>query len=263
MIDTGENAGQYYGRDRFAALYLLQGKFEKSENQLKMGVELVKELGAKGEESEFHIKLAYLYLKLRKFEDALEECNKSWTCAVEAEDLADQRNVLLFKGLIYLEMESLGEAQKTADELKKLIRKEQNKKLIRDYHHLAGMIEFTKMNFAKAIKEFKKAMSLSSLQHSFSALFVNSLALAYYEAGDLEKAREECERIIALTYGRLYYGNIYVRSYYMLGKIYQEKGLNKKALEHYRRFTDLWREAEQDFPEITDAKKQIAALQTL
>jgi hypothetical protein len=49
----------------------------------------------------------------------------------------------------------------------------------------------------------------------------------------------------------------------MLGKIYQEKGMNQKALEHYRRFIDLWREADHDFPEIADAKKQIAALQTL
>jgi tetratricopeptide (TPR) repeat protein len=106
-------------------------------------------------------------------------------------------------------------------------------------------------------------VSLSSLQHSFSALFLNSLALAYYEAGDLEKAREEYERIIALTYGRLYYGNIYVNSHYMLGKIYQDNGLNKKALEHYRRFVDLWREADHDFPEIVDAKKQVTALQTL
>jgi tetratricopeptide (TPR) repeat protein len=263
LIDTGENTGRYYGREKLAALYLLQGKFEKSEDQLGKGIELLKELGAKGEESEFHIKLAYLYLKLGKLEDALEECNKAWTYAVEAEEPEAQRYALSFKGLAYLEMNSLSEAQRTADELKKLIRKEQNKKLIRDYHHLAGMIEFKKENFAKAIKEFKKAVSLSSLQHSFSALFLNSLALAYYEAGDLEKAREEYERIIALTYGRLYYGNIYVNSHYMLGKIYQDNGLNKKALEHYRRFVDLWREADHDFPEIVDAKKQVTALQTL
>ncbi len=263
LIDTGENAGQYYGRDRLAALYLLQGMFEKSENQLKKGIELVKELGAKGEESEFHIKLAYLYLKMRKLKEALGECNKAWSGAVEAEELGAQRNVLHFKGLAQLEMGSVSEAQRTADELKKLVRKEQNKKLIRDYHHLAGMIELKKKNFAKAIKEFKKALSLSSLQHSFSALFVNSPALTYYEAGDLEKAREEYERIIGLTYGRLYYGDIYAKSHYMLGKIYKEKGLNKKALEHYRRFADLWRETEHDFPEIADAKKQIAALQAL
>jgi len=263
LIDTGENVGKYYGRDRLAALYLLQGKFEKSENQLKMGIDLVKELGAKGEESEFHIKLAYLYLKLGQLEDALEECNKARGCAVEADDLEAQRYALRFKGLAHIEMGSLSEAQRTADELRKLIRKEQNKKLIRDYHHLAGMIEFKKKNFSKAIKELKKAMSLSSLQHSFSSLFANSLALAYYEARDFEKAREECERIIALTYGRLYYGNIFVKSFYMLGKIYQEKGLNKEALEHYRRFIDLWREADQDFPEIADAKKQKDILQAL
>ena len=193
----------------------------------------------------------------------MEECNQAWTYAVEAEEPEAQRYALRFKGEAYLEMSSVSEAQRTADELKKLIRKEQNKKLIRGYHYLAGIIEFKKKNFTKAIKEFKKTISLSSLQHSFSALFVNSLALAHYEAGNLEEAREEYERIIALTYGRLYYGNIYVNSHYMLGKIYQKKGVNKKALEQYRRFIDLWREADLDFPEIADAKKQIAALQTL
>jgi len=263
LIDTGENAGHFYGRDRLAALHLLQGKFEESENQLKKAIELVKELGAKGEESEFHTRLTYLYLKLGKLEDALEECDKAWSCAVESESPKAQREVLHFKGLVYAEMGSLSEAQRTADELKNLIKKEQNKKLIREYYHLVGMIEFKKKNFAKAIKEFEKAISLSTLQHSFIALFLNSSASAYYEAEDLEKAREEYERIIALTYGRLYYGNIYVKSYYMLGKIYQERRLNKEALEHYRRFIDLWREAEHDFPEIADAKKQIAALQTL
>ena len=263
LIETGEKAAELEARDKLEALYLLQGKFDKSEDQLKKGIELAKELGEQSDKSKFQLKLAYLYLKMRKLEEALEECSKAWTEAVETEDMEAQRNVLHFKGLTYLEMKSMSEAQRAADELKKLSGKGPNKKVIRDYHHLAGMTEFKKKNFAKAIKEFEKAMSLSSLQSSFSALFINSLALAYYEAGDLEKAREEYERIVGLTYGRLYYGDIYAKSYYMLGKIYQEKGPNKKALEHYRTFIDLWRETEHDFPEIVDAKKQIAALQTL
>jgi len=263
LIETGEKAAELEARDKLGALYLLQGKFDKSVDQLKKGIELAKELGEQSDKSKFQLKLAYLYLKMRKLEEALEECSKAWTEAVETEDMEAQRNVLHFKGLTYLEMKSMSEAQRAADELKKLSGKGPNKKLIRDYHHLAGMTEFKKKNFAKAIKEFEKAMSLSSLQSSFSALFINSLALAYYEAGDLEKAREEYERIVGLTYGRLYYGDIYAKSYYMLGKIYQEKGPNKKALEHYRTFIDLWRETEHDFPEIADAKKKIAALQTL
>ena len=263
LIETGEKAAELDAREKLGALYLMQGKFDKSVDQLKKGIELATELGEQSDKSKFQLKLAYLYLKMRKLEEALEECSKAWTEAVETEDMEAQRNVLHFKGLTYLEMKSMSEAQRAADELKKLSGKGPNKKVIRDYHHLAGMTEFKKKNFAKAIKEFEKAMSLSSLQSSFSALFINSLALAYYEAGDLEKAREEYERIVGLTYGRLYYGDIYAKSYYMLGKIYQEKGPNKKALEHYRTFIDLWRETEHDFPEIAEAKKQIAALQTL
>ena len=263
LVETGEKAAQLDARDKLGALYLLQGKFDKSEDQLRQGIELAKELGEKGDKSSFHIKLAYLYIKMRKLEEALGECNEAWSGAVEAEELEAQRDVLHFKGLTYLEMKSLSEAQRTTDELKKLSQIKLNRKLMRDFHHLVGMRELKRKNFAKAIKEFEKAISFSSLQFTFSALFINSLALAHYEAGNIEKAREQYERIIGLTYGRLYYGDIYAKSYYMLGKIYKEKGLNKEALEHYRRFIDLWREAEHDFPEIADAKKQIVALQAL
>jgi len=263
LIETGEEAGQFYGRDRLGALYLLQGKFEKSEDQLKQGIELAKELGDKGEESEFYLKLAYRYLRSGKLEEALEECNKAWSRAVEAEDIDLQRGILHFKGFALLEMKSSANAQRATDDLKKLSQKGLNRKVMRNYHHLVGMKEFKRNNFSRAIKDFEKAISISSLQHSFSALFIDPLALAYYKAGDLEKAREEYERIITLTYGRLFYGDIYAKSFYMLGKIYQEKGLKEKAIERYRKFLELWKEADHEFPEIADAEEQLTALQTL
>lgn len=263
LIETGESAGQLYGRDKLGALYLLQGKFTKSEDQAKQGIELAEKLGEKGEKSEFHLKLAYRYLKLAELKEALEECNKAWDGAVETKDLALQRSVLHFKGLVCLEMESMDEVEKVAGELNKLSQKGLNRKVIRDYHHLRGMVEFKRNIFPKAIKDFEKVMSLSSLQHSIIALYIDSLASAYYLAGDLDKAQKEYERIISLTYGRLYYGDIYAKSFYMLGKIFQNKGLKGKALENYKRFLNLWKEADHDFPEIIDAKKQAAALQSL
>lgn len=262
LIETGENAGQFYGRDKLGALYLLQGKFTKSEDQAKLGIELAEKLGEKGEKSEFQLKLAYRYLKFGKLKEALEECNKAGNVAIEAKDIALQRSVLHFKGLVYLDMNSMDEVQKVSDELKKLSLKGLNRKVIRDYDHLMGMIELKRNVFSKAIKEFEKVLSLSSLQHSIIALYIDSIASAYYQAGDLDKARLEYERIISLTYGRLYYGDIYAKSFYMLGKIFQSEGLKEKALEHYKKFLNLWKEADRDFPEITDAKNQVAALQS-
>ncbi|MGB6866895.1 MAG: tetratricopeptide repeat protein, partial [Candidatus Aminicenantaceae bacterium] len=260
LIETGEKVAQQEARGKLGALYLLQGKFGKSNNQLKMGVEVANELGEMGNKSNFHLSLAYGYLKLGKLEEALEECNKAWSCAVETESLNLQRNVLHLKGQAYIAMNELSEFQRTANELKKLSQKGLNRKVIRNYHHLMGLNELKRNNFSEAIKELKKAISFLSLQMSNSALFIDSLASAYYKAGDLEKALKEYERIISLTYGRLYYGDIYAKSFYMLGKINEERGNTAKAIEHYEKFLALWKDADPGIAEVEDARERVAGL---
>jgi len=46
-------------------------------------------------------------------------------------------------------------------------------------------------------------------QHGF-ALYLEGLARALYECGDLDKARQECEKISPLTVGRLRHGGMYL-----------------------------------------------------
>ncbi len=46
----------------------------------------------------------------------------------------------------------------------------------------------------------------------------------------------------------------------MLGKIYEEQGDKDKAIEHYEKFLDLWKNAELDIPE--DARKRLAGLKS-
>ena len=56
------------------------------------------------------------------------------------------------------------------------------------------------------------------------ALFIDSLASAYYKSGDLKKALKEYEKITALAKGRLFFGDIYAKSFSMLGKICEQQG---------------------------------------
>jgi tetratricopeptide (TPR) repeat protein len=94
------------------------------------------------------------------------------------------------------------------------------------------------------------------------ALFFESLALAHWEAGDFDEAQKEYERIVSLTTGRLLYGEIFAKSLYMLGKIYEEKGMQDEAIEHYEKFLSLWNKADLSFPEVADAKKRLTALKS-
>jgi len=93
------------------------------------------------------------------------------------------------------------------------------------------------------------------------AYFVESLARAYFMKRDWEKARTEYESIVMMTYGRIRHGDIYAKSFYMLGKIYEEMGKKKEARKNYRRFLDLWKNADPGLPEVDDARARLAALQ--
>jgi len=185
--------------------------------------------------------------------------------AVEAEDLILQAGALHCKGLIYLEMKSIDEARKTADRLKELIQGGMNRKRIRRYYHLMGMIELKRENSSRAIEYLNEAISLLPFEHSQDdehALFFDSLASAYYKSGDIEKAQLEFEKIASLTAGRQYWGDIYTKSFYKLAKIYQEKGWKGKAIEHFEQFIGFHKDADQKTPELTDAKNQLAQLQS-
>jgi len=48
----------------------------------------------------------------------------------------------------------------------------------------------------------------------------------------------------------------------MLGKIYEQKSWKGKAIEHYEKFLDLWKDADPGFPEVTDAKKRLTGLKS-
>jgi tetratricopeptide (TPR) repeat protein len=126
-----------------------------------------------------------------------------------------------------------------------------------------GLIELKEKNFSKAIDYFKDSISLLPYGPlTKRADFIDSLALVYYKTGDLDKAREEYERITSLTTGRLNYGDIYAKSFYMLGKIYEEQGDKAKAIEHYEKFLSLWKDADPGIAEVDDARERRAELKS-
>lgn len=264
LLETEEPKAYEEGIKRLGALYLLQGMFEKSREQAKQGIALAGMLGETEWNSRFHLYLAYMHLKSKNLEEALKEYDEVLTIASEAGILDRQREALYFRGRVYIEMKSKGEPQKTADELKELIENGINRKALRLYYHLIGMIELEKENFSKAIESFNQALILLPSQFNpddGQALFIDPLAFAYYKAGDYEKAGQEYERIIQLTTGRLFYGDIYAKSFYMLGKIYEEKDMQRQAIEHYVKFLDLWKDADPGIAEVEDVKNRLAEMQ--
>ena len=265
LLEATEPAAQIVGIERLAALYILQGKFDKAKDQFKHAIEHAENIGEKTWKSSSHLRLAALYLNTGNPKNVLNELENVWKIAMEEELENDQRMALLVKTRAYLEMKLLDDAQRTADELEDLIRIGMNKKLLRYFYLLMGLIELERENYSSAIEEFEKALSLLPFQYEAIygdnlAVFFDSLALTYYRAGDFEKAREEYEKITKLTTGRLWDGDIYAKAFFMLGKIYEEKGDAVKASEHYKKFLDLWKDADPGIAEVEDASKRLSKM---
>ncbi|MFX0206261.1 MAG: protein kinase [Candidatus Hodarchaeota archaeon] len=148
LLEKEEQAAHLWGRNKLGALYLLKGKFEDSREQHKKGADLAEKLSEKEWKGGYHFDLAYSYLKSGNPKQALDECNTAWSSFDEIEDLYSQRFTLHYKGLAYLEMGLLKEAQRAADELKVMIEEGLNKKHFRYYYHLVGMIELERKNLS-------------------------------------------------------------------------------------------------------------------
>ena len=266
LLGFEQEAARLLGRQRLGELYVLQGQFTNSMDQAKQGIDLAAALEETVWESKLYFGLVKAHMGSGNTGEALKVINSGLEGAVRAGDSDWQRTFLHLKGLTFMKRDSLAEARQMADELKALTENDMNKKLIRDYYHLRGLIEAERGEHSKAIESFKQAISLltsrSGLQGKPPPGPIESLASTYYRTGDLNKAREQYERILSLTQSRIPDGDTYAKAFYMLGKIYEQQGNTAKALEHYEKFLDLWKDADPGLPEIEDARKRLAGLKS-
>jgi len=229
-----------------------------SEGKIKQAVELARAAND-------HLSLIYLNYRLGNFEGALAESRMALQNALEKGSLSDQAWALQMRGLVELAMGSMDVARRTAAELEKSVAGAVNRKLVRHHYFLTGMIEREAGRYASAVDFMKKAIALLPgeswvLGNPWKPIFFDGLAASYFKSGDLGRAKEEYRRIQSLALGRLRYGDIYAGSFYWLGKIAEKQEKKAEAVENFRKFLDLWKDADPGLPEVEDAHARLEAL---
>jgi tetratricopeptide (TPR) repeat protein len=134
------------------------------------------------------------------------------------------------------------------------------KRLRNALYTIKARLALEKGDYEQAILLIKEAKTLCPGINLIPADLIDIMGRAYHESGDLEAARDQFEWISRITYNRKEYGNVYAKSFYMLGRIFEELGSKRRALENYEKFLDLWKNADSGLPEVIDAQSRLAAL---
>ncbi|MFO7979695.1 MAG: protein kinase [Candidatus Aminicenantes bacterium] len=252
---------QYLGIIGTANLRILQGKYQGTKENLIPFINICEKVGVYWPVSEVYLKCAYIDLQSGHPQEALKDSDRAFKYALKAENPNRQRRALHLKGLIFIRMDEINECLNSIEDLRVLVQNSHNPDYMHFIYHLQGEIEFKQEDYDSTIEHFQKALSLqSSDPRNKRADYVESLAEAYNASGDRDKSQEQYERILSSNAGRFEYGDVYALSYYELGEIYQQKGWKGKAIEHYKKFLGLWKDADPGIPEVEDAQKRLAEL---
>jgi tetratricopeptide (TPR) repeat protein len=258
-------------------LYLTQGRIEDAKAQAKLAVDWANNQNDMSWRNRAHYQMAYLYRLSGNLAHASAEAEEA--CKEYEETGISALPWLHLRASIALEMGRMEEFEKQAEEIRQFIDREQHPKLMRAYYHLLGQKEVRAKNFGRAIDHFRRALKLLSSPYGHEAdlnspLYFYSLAEACRESGRCWDALDLYKKMPSHWEQKIRSGDIHALSFLAMAKIYdrcgrppdtaenQVKADKASAIENYRKFLDLWKEADPIFgAQVKEAKERLSALE--
>jgi tetratricopeptide (TPR) repeat protein len=116
--------------------------------------------------------------------------------------------------------------------------------------------------------EFARAVSVSGqLLESCSAniryMIRYYLAVNQLELDRLDDAIESLRTLQEAVGGDTNWALYYPRSFYILGRVYEKKGEFELARDNYDTFLEIWVDADEDLPDLIDARERLSNLESL
>lgn len=125
------------------------------------------------------------------------------------------------------------------------------------------LMHIQKGECAKAVALASRMLKLPTEDRGSEFAYLYGLSSCFLELGQTEEAIAALRQLqVKYNYympawARAFF---YPKSIYALGKIYEQQGDTRRAIENYEKFLDLWQDADADLPDLIDAKARYAKL---
>ncbi len=196
------------------------------------------------EQAEARFSLGKLYYFMGDHSKAIQECEQ----ALELNPEVIEAHWI--RGLIFVKKEKFDQAELEVLIIKELIEKTNAEELKRYYYHLLGELSLSQGLHQQALENFNKAEVIWSLERPF---FVNALGEACFKMGELDKAIEKSKAVLEINPN-------YAQTHYLFGLVYEKKGEKEKARQHFQKFVEIWKDADENLPQLIEAKKRLEQL---
>lgn len=238
-------------QERLARLALAEGKYRRAAD-----------LAGRTQD---HLMLAYIEARSGRSKEGLEEAGLALGEAERRGHLLRQLEALRVKGLIETLQGDLPSAEATLSRLRDLKSEGVLRTWERHSRFLEGLVESLSGRSGPAIEGFEAAIGLlpgesEELGFDDHSLYLYFAAREREKAGSAEAATGAYRRLLGLQAGRLRHPDFYVLSHFALGRISEARNDAPVARRYYRRFLDLWKNADAGLPEVEEAKIRLAAL---
>ncbi|MCK5617856.1 MAG: tetratricopeptide repeat protein, partial [Candidatus Krumholzibacteria bacterium] len=125
------------------------------------------------------------------------------------------------------------------------------------YHFSKGNLALNRDRPDSAIAHFEIAAGLNP--DNFHIRY--RLAESYLKSGRVDDAIKLLDRLLRyFDETRLNRPTFAVRGYYLLGTAYQQAGRSDEAIVQYQTFLEIWKDADPELDEVSDAKNRLEAL---
>jgi len=251
------------------------GRFKQSLSEVDRADEIFKELKDELAKAFVDYTKGWIYYHLGELELSKKHF-KSWF-DIYTKNIPE--NILLWRalyrfylGLLNLKQKQVGAVRSNLEEMKSLIPglTPFYKDLLTYYYNiLYGEMLLVEGPLEKVLSICEMAYpwrSPPALQNIRSVLLYNApfpkdaVGRAHKQLRNVDKAIAEYERLVTFDPNSKYRCLICPKYHYSLAKLYEEKGWEGKAIEHYEKFLDLWKDADPGIAEVEDARKKMAGL---